>query len=106
MTHEPAPQVELTLTVRYPAPDFDPSYAEFGIHSVADAVRDEIQSLAASPEDLAELLASDRAEVEWAFEIDDEEHLWGGEMVMSPERDRFGRVMLPAPREFHGLGDS
>jgi len=105
MTHEPAPQVELTLTVRYPAPDFDPSYAEFGIDSVAAAVRDEIQSLAASPEDLAELLASDRAEVEWAFEIDDEEHLWSGEEVR-PQRDPFGRVTLPAPREFHGLGDS
>ena len=105
MTHEPAPQVELTLTVRYPAPEYDPSYSEFGIHSVDDAVRDEIQSLMESPEDLAELIGGGRSEVEWAFGIDDAEHFWAGEEVR-PRRDPFGRVTLPAPREFHGLGDS
>ncbi len=105
MTHQSAPMVELTLMVRYPAPPYDPSYAEFGLYSVADAVRDEIQSFTASPEDLAELLASDRSDVKWAFDIDDEEHLWSGEEVR-PERDPFGRVSTPAPREFHGLGDA
>lgn len=102
MTHSPV--VELTIKVRYPAPEYDPSYAEFGIDSVAAAARDEIQSFSGNPDELADLLASDRAEVEWSFEIDDENHVWTGEEVR-PERDPFGRVTVPAPREFHGLGD-
>lgn len=73
------PSVELTVKVRYPLPEIEPGYAEFGIHSAADLVADQIQAMELDPSFLADLVASDRSEVSYEFDVDGDDDPFGGD---------------------------
>lgn len=63
------PTVELTVRVRFPLPEFEPGYAEFGIHSVEDLLADHLDAMRRDPSFLADLIASDRSETEYEFDL-------------------------------------
>lgn len=72
------PAVELTITVRYPLPELDEDYSEFGIHSPADLVREWVEHCRADPAELLDLIEGDLSEVTLSFEIDDPDTAFEG----------------------------
>lgn len=116
-----APAVELTLRVRYPLPDLVEDYSEFGIHSVEDLVREQIETFRLDPADLVDLIDSDRSDVEITFEIDAPDDPFGGGEWEDPDHGPLrgtitmagnhyggtpqGVLASYAPAEYHGLGD-
>lgn len=70
------PDVELTLRVRFPCPPLEDMHRELGISSLPDLVSQYVQSAVRDPQEMAELL--DDNDVEWSFEIDDEDAFAGG----------------------------
>lgn len=86
MTPAPSPAVELTLRVRYPCPELEDFHHEFGIDSLPELVSQQLDATVRDSGELAEFL--DEHDVEWSFEIDDDDAFAGG-----------------SAREFHGLGE-
>jgi hypothetical protein len=69
-TDVPAPAVELTVRIRYPLPELDPEWAEFGITTLTQVVEEELASFAADPRELADVIESARSSVAYSYEID------------------------------------
>lgn len=71
LSRVPGPAVELVVRVRFPLPVYHPADAELGFASAEDLVIEHLEEMRRDPSFLADLLASDRSEVTYEYELDE-----------------------------------